>query len=111
MEERNYYYRFPEGLIENGKKVILYGAGDIGKNYYQYMQEKNIWDLVAWVDAAAEKYKNLCNNVQSVDIITKLEFDVILIAVMEEKTAQSIHRSLCARGIPDDKILWMAPAF
>jgi glycosyltransferase involved in cell wall biosynthesis len=111
LEERNYYYRFPEGLIENGKKVILYGAGDIGKNYYQYMQEKNIWDLVAWVDAAAEKYKNLCNNVQSVDIITKLEFDVILIAVMEEKTAQSIHRSLCARGIPDDKILWMAPAF
>lgn len=111
LEDRNYYYRFPDGLIENGSKVILYGAGDIGRNYYHYIKEKKEWNLTAWVDAAAEKYKDMGCSVQDIDVITQLEYDVILIAVMEEKTAQSIRMNLCARGIPDDKILWMMPVF
>lgn len=111
LEDKNYYYRFPDGLIENGKKVILYGAGDIGKNYYQYIQEKGIWDLVAWVDTAAEKYKDMGNRVQNIEVIAQIEYDVILVAVMNEKTAQSIRLNLSARDILDDKILWTRPIF
>lgn len=111
LEDRNYYYRFPDGLIENGRKIILYGAGDIGRNYYHYIKEKKEWNLIAWVDAAAEKYKDMECSVRNIDVITQLEYDVILIAVMEEKTAQSIRMNLCARGIPDDRILWMMPVF
>lgn len=111
LEDRSYYYSFPEGLIQSGRKIILYGAGDIGRNYYHYIREKNDWNLVAWVDAAAEKYRDMGSEVQDIDIITKIEYDAILIAVMEEKTAQLIRKSLCARGVLDDKILWITPTF
>lgn len=111
LEDRSYYYQFPEELIENGRKIVLYGAGDIGKNYYHFIREKDIWELVAWIDAAAGKYRNMGNNVQDIGIITCIEYDVILIAVMEEKTAQSIRMNLCGRGIPEDKIIWTMPTF
>lgn len=111
LEDRSYYYRFPDGMIENGRKIILYGAGDIGRNYYHYIREKKEWDLAAWVDVSAEKYRNMGNHVQDIDVIEQIEYDVILIAVMEEKTAKSIRMSLCERGISDDKILWMTPVF
>ncbi len=111
LEDKSYYYRFPDGLIESGQKIILYGAGDIGRNYYQYIREKNEWDLVAWVDAAAEKYKDIGNGVQNIDAITQIEYDVILVAVMEEKTAQSIRMDLNVRGILNDNILWTRPIF
>lgn len=111
LEDRNYYYRFPDGLLESGRKIVLYGAGDIGKNYYHYIREKNEWNLAAWVDAAAKKYRDTGNCVQDVDAIDQIEYDAILIAVMEERTAQSIRMNLCARGIPNDKILWTTPVF
>lgn len=111
LEDRDYYYRFSDELIKKGKKIILYGAGDIGRNFYQFIKGKGYWDLVAWVDAAAEKYRNSGNNVQDIDVITHMEYDVILIAVMEKSTAQSIRMSLCERGIPNDRILWTAPTF
>lgn len=111
LEDRNYYYRFPDGLIESGKKVILYGAGDIGKNYYHYIKEKKEWNLAAWVDVAAEKYEDMEGGVKGIDAIAQTEYDVILIAVMEEKTAQAIRMNLSARGISDDRILWMTPVF
>ncbi|MDE7177477.1 MAG: glycosyltransferase [Lachnospiraceae bacterium] len=111
LEDRDYYYCFPKELIENGKKIILYGAGDIGRNYYHYIMEKGYWSLVAWVDAAAEKYRKMGSNVQDIEDITYMEYDVILIAVMEDKVAQSIRRNLCECGISNDRICWTVPTF
>lgn len=111
LEDRDYYYCFLEELIEKGKKIILYGAGDIGRNYYRYIKEKGYWDLVAWVDAAAEKYRSTGSDVQDIDVITHMEYDIILIAVMEKRTARSIRMNLCERGISIERIYWTAPTF
>lgn len=111
LEDRCYYYRFPEGLFPNGSKVILYGAGDIGTNYYNYIKDTSLCHLVAWVDASAEKYRGIGKDVKDVEDISGLEYDIILIAVMHEKISRSIRTELCKRGIPDEKILWAKPIF
>lgn len=111
LEDRAYYYHFQDNLIPKGRKVILYGAGTVGTDYYRYMKETNDYQIAAWVDAAAEEYRKCGKNVKDMDAAFTLEYDVVLIAVMHATTAQSIRKDLRARGIPDDKILWTRPIY
>ena len=111
LEDRKYYYRFPEGLIPQDSRVIIYGAGDVGTNYCAYIQETGSWKVAAWVDAAAEKYRQAGKEVKDIEAIFQIEYDVVLIAVMAEKLAKIIRMDLCKRGIPDSKILWVKPIF
>lgn len=110
LEDRKYYYHFPETLFSKDKKVILYGAGDIGTNYYNYMKEKGYY-VTTWIDGSAEKYRSIGKDVKDIDVILDSEYDVILIAVMNEGISQSIRMDLCKRGIPNEKILWAKPIF
>lgn len=111
LKDRSYYLHFPEKLVERGKRVILYGAGEVGENYYQYIREMGKWNLIAWIDRAAEKYRSAGMDVKDIDVITKMEYDVILIAVMEERLSQTIRTSLCEKGITSHKILWAKPVY
>ncbi|MDE6626429.1 MAG: glycosyltransferase [Lachnospiraceae bacterium] len=111
LEDRNYYYRFPEKLLPKDSRIILYGAGDIGRNYYNYIKESGACQVTAWVDAAADNHRDTGKNVRNIETIFQVEYDFLLIAVMAEKTAQSIRRDLCKRGVPDSKILWSKPIF
>lgn len=111
FEDRDYYYRFPEGLIPRDCRVVLYGAGDIGTNYYHYIKETGACQVAAWVDAAAEKYRDIGRDVKDIETLCQTEYDVVLIAVMAKKVSQSIRADLCKRGVPDSKILWTRPIF
>lgn len=111
LEERNYYYRFPESLVPKGCKIVLYGAGDIGTNFYHYIKETGVCQIVAWVDAAAEKYRSLGEDIADVDAIRNLEYDAILISVMQDDALREIRSVLHKMGIPDEKILWTRPIY
>ena len=106
-----YYYRFPENLIPRGSRIILYGAGDVGTNFYYYIKETGVCKIVAWVDAAAEKYRALGRDVQDIDVIWTAEYDAVLISVMQSDAVQEVRSTLHRRGISDDKILWTKPIF
>lgn len=111
LEDRAYYYHFPDGLIPKGSKVILYGAGNVGTDYYHYMQETDDCRIAAWVDAEARNHRNRGKDVSDVDAVLGLEYDVILIAVANETAARSIRGELRMRGIPDGRIVWTRPIF
>ena len=111
LEDREYYYRFPENLIPRGSRIILYGAGDVGTNFYYYIKETGVCKIVAWVDAAAEKYRALGRDVQDIDVIWTAEYDAVLISVMQSDAVQEVRSTLHRRGISDDKILWTKPIF
>lgn len=111
LEDRVYYYRFPDGFIPNGAKVILYGAGNIGTNYYNYIKATDCCKVVAWVDAAVEKYRNIGKKIENIEEVIDLEYDIILISVMSESVAQLIHNDLRKKGIDKRKIMWTKPIF
>lgn len=91
------------------KKIILYGAGVVGKDYYKIYQRNQEIDLVSWVD---EKCDVLCEDgyvVEPVNRIMTLEYDYILIGVKKIETAEEIKKRLKDMGIPNEKILWKEP--
>lgn len=52
-------YLFPFAKVPYGSRIILYGAGDVGTQYYRQIMETNYCDVVAWVDNNASEYKEL----------------------------------------------------
>lgn len=89
------------------KKIILYGAGKVGQDYYKQLSkivsdEKNI----VWVD----KDRILQNEiVYSPEVIKKMDYDLIMIAVLSEKIAEDIRKQLIELGTPNEKIWWKKP--
>lgn len=96
-------YVFDTQLFPQGSKIILYGAGTIGRQYKRWMDIISIYQLVKWVDQSGG------NGVDDVKSIKETEFDYVLIAVKYKDTADEIKRQLCDYGIAEEKIVWKVP--
>lgn len=102
----NIYYPYFGRLRKS--RLVLYGAGYVGQAFYYHIINDNEAELVAWVDKAFYKYKDLKEKVCSPDEINNVEFDYIILAVWEEKVAVEIKKELVKKGILEDIILWNA---
>ena len=103
-------YIFDEIEALEGKKVILYGAGYLGWEYYNQIARYGLCDLVAWVDKEKYGVKNLIT-IEKPEKIKDLTYDAIVIAVINKQTAASIKEDLRKMGIEDieTKAIWKEP--
>ena len=102
-------YSFKKLNLEN-KKVILYGAGVIGRNFCSTTVSHETCSLVAWVDKNYSQINLPYYCVKSPLTIGSLKYDLILIAVASEQTALSIKKELeDLYGCPADRIVWVEP--
>lgn len=104
-KNRIFYYPYFGRL--RGKKIILYGAGDVGKSYYQSIIKEPEVELVAWVDKDAIQ---ICNNqflpVKEINSITELEYDYIIVGVNHKPLYEQIQMELVGMGCKEENILW-----
>lgn len=98
------YYPY-YGRLENAR-IILYGAGYIGTSYYYHIINDKETEIVAWVDRQPDKCRGGGGCVRPPDIIHKVKYDYIILAVKEEKVALEIKAELIKAGVPQDIILW-----
>ena len=103
-----YVYKIPFSDFEIGKKIVLYGAGTVGKDYYRQLLHMEWIEVIVWVDRGLEKECIYNCLVQSPEILREIEFDYVLVAVKEKRIAEEIKRNLC-EYILEEKILWKEP--
>ncbi|MBO5178255.1 MAG: glycosyltransferase [Lachnospiraceae bacterium] len=89
------------------KKVALYGAGLIGKDFYLHMVRMG-QEPVMWVDKQYESYQEEYP-VFPVEALQRTEYEVLLIAVKKQELAEKIKQELMAIGIEQEKIQWEEP--
>ncbi len=102
-------YNFKEIETLLGKKVIIYGAGAVGKDYIVQLCKYDNISIVAWVD---KKYKNFdfeWKKVEPVSEILHKDYDIIIVAVKRQDMAEQITNELLEMKINKDKILWKEP--
>lgn len=92
-----------------GKKLVLYGAGAVGRDYYLQIESDKRCEIVLWADKKWKDYKRARYQIDSPEKIKNVEFDYIVIAVKNKKTAEEIKEELVVAGIPENKILWIEP--
>lgn len=110
MELSPVMFSFPYNLIYKGSKVLVYGAGNVGKSYINSLVFTNFAQIVGWAD----KNYNYIEKYNGIDIIApeqikKYKFDVLIIAVCDEKISKEIARDLEDMGIAKEKIIWIKP--
>jgi len=101
-------YHVPFPLSELKGRLILYGAGSVGKSYYRQLIQLNSLEFVSWVDKGLAGKKIYGCQIQSPQILDCLGFDIVLIAIKDKNTAEKIREELSSR-IPVEKILWNVP--
>ena len=100
--------QIPEFILDTdglkGKKIVLYGAGKAGKDYFRQLTKMG-YEVVLWVD------RNYCNeeHVKNPQEILRAEYDVILIAVSRPEYVKSIRQLLQSLGIAEEKMMWKQP--
>lgn len=104
-------YPFPKRFIEKGSKIVLYGAGNVGQEYYRQLKLSGYAEVVAWVDSDAADISSALNlragTISLPDAIRSVEYDYVVIAIMSQKTAFNVHQYLineCA--VKKENIVW-----
>lgn len=92
-----------------GKKIVLYGAGNVGRDFYRIHQMSHDVEIVLWVDKNWRMLQSEGLEVYSINQIGHVEYDYILIAVQGEREAEEIKKQLEENGIIGSKILWKEP--
>lgn len=106
---REKYFMDLSCFFDGMKKVVLYGAGVVGRDYHQSLQQSQNIQLCAWIDKNDEKCRAEGLNVQGIDILKRIEYDYILIAIKKETLFDEIRKELLIKGIAEDKIIWGKP--
>ncbi len=102
-------YEFPDVKMLSGKKTVLYGAGKVGTDYYRQLCRYEKCSVVAFADTHFEKYTYDYVTVIGPEKIKELDWDVLVLSVMKQETAQQIRNFLIDQGVDGEKIYWCKP--
>lgn len=91
---------FPFEKIEKGEKVVVYGAGNVGRQYISQIDKTGYCKIVLWVDQNPKE-----DEVLLPDKISTVEYDKIVIAIKDRKKQTEIYEYLCTLGIEKEKII------
>jgi glycosyltransferase involved in cell wall biosynthesis len=112
VELTNTPYLFPSELIPSKCRIILYGAGIVGRSYWNCLRTHKYAEVEAWVD---EKYNEIEAyggvRIKSPTILSGIEFDFVVIAVIDENIVEEIKGYLMELKIPKSKIVWTTPEY
>ncbi len=91
-----------------GKKIVLYGAGKVGKDFYWQLTGSG-YHITAWLDQDSIAYQREGLEVYQPEYLKTIDYDVVLIAVKDEITADTITKELILSGVQKTKIYWKKP--
>ncbi len=110
LKRREYgeYYQeitflFPFDKIDKKQKIVLYGAGVMGKSYYYQLLKIPYCDLVLWVDKNYQKYKNY--KVEPIEAIYNIQYDRVVIAINNMDVCKKVKNYLIEQGVEEYKII------
>lgn len=108
FENRNLLWIDPYWLekIPANSRVVLYGAGELGRKYHKQLMASTELEYVACVDHGYQKIQDDVLQVQSPEALLSLTYDYVLITIKNPSKATSVRIELESLGVPKDKILW-----
>ena len=87
-------------------RVVLYGAGMVGRSYLPQIEKIENAQIVLWVD---EKQGDRSLAVSEPSAITVIDFDYVVIGVEHRRFLSEIEEKLKDYGVLTEKILWEVP--
>lgn len=103
-------YIFPYELVKAGSRVIIYGAGVVGKCYYNCLKSGAYAEVAALIDKNwSAMAGDSAYDIYPPEHIAEISYDVVIVAVEPEELYRSIREELKELGVEDRKIIWSKP--
>ena len=97
------YHLFPFDKVPKNSRIVLYGAGNVGKQFYDQITETNFCKIVLWLDKKADGI--LIKQPETVASLDSNEYDFAIIAIENETIVLEVKDLLMNYGVPEHKIL------
>ncbi len=95
-----------EFLTNERCQVVLYGAGNVGRDYFRQLMSREDLVLCAWAD---KKYGEIGFPLTAPETIKDFDYDIVLIAINDEKEVPRIMDYLVSLGVDRSRIVWKQP--
>lgn len=96
---------FPFVNVKSDSRIILYGAGSVGQQMWQALSNGNYnYKVVGWVDQKWEYYISKGYPVDEIESIIDMEYDYLIITVIDKKISNIIKTNLIELGVTENKI-------
>lgn len=103
---------FPFTAIKEHSKIIIYGAGDVGKHYISQVVQSNYCDLLFVADRDYQNIKIPSVSIQRVESIFETsEYDYIVVANNTPSDRNLIKQYLLNNKVPENKIVAENPFY
>lgn len=99
------YWGLPYLEVIKGSNIVLWGAGDVGRDFYIQSRYSGWCNIVAWVDTTPEKYQYRGYPVEKKSVIAEREFDKIIICIRDEDTANNVLKEIVNMGISPEQVV------
>ena len=101
------FVRIPKGRYPKGTKIVIYGAGKVGKIFQRQIFQEQEYCVASWIDKQYSKYIKEGFPVESLKRLENIEYDIVLIAVLKRDLYYDIKKDLIKLGVPEEKIDWI----
>jgi FlaA1/EpsC-like NDP-sugar epimerase len=98
----------PFNAFTNAKNIALYGAGKIGKEYYNQLMSCETIHVTTWVDKNLAGECIMGRQIDPLDKLKENDYDLCLIAVAKEEMADEIRNEII-HYTDEKKIVWQKP--
>lgn len=102
-------YIFPFLNMLDGKRIVLYGAGTVGRHYWKQIYKLDACEAVGWTDQDWQDRRREGLDVSPIGCLLDSEYDFVVIAELEEDAADKAKQELISLGVAEGKILWRRP--
>lgn len=92
---------FPYSTISKDCRLVLFGAGIIGRQYYQQLTQLDYCSQILWVD---QKYEDL-DEVSNPELAQPDSYDYVLIAIKNKDASEEIKQNLLTRGWDEERVI------
>lgn len=96
---------FPFAVDFSGMKLAVYGAGTFGQQLVRRLKNENQCTITTWVDDDYWEYRRCCMDVDPVEQICKVEYDAIVIALIDPVQIEKIKHLLYDYGVEEKMII------
>lgn len=107
--EEFWYSPFPR--LADQKKIAIYSSGSFGQLLFQALRRLGTFEIVGWIDEDVQESRHVGLPVTSIQTLCNLDFDLILVASVDEEYSALIASKLQQHGVENTKISSVHPSF